>query len=242
MNFSLSGERNMGGLLKRLSIFAFLAMVFLPACSQNRVFLTYTPLVDQSLQMSHKKLIVATLEDHRFRLYSFGANSMPDVAGWGQGTGTLTTPQSIPEHVSKSIASQYRTLGAQAQYRPDVTCRIKKEADGTYTASSSYPGPVLCGSIMDYQFQIDHPVVGSGTYISTFDMAAGAVIKAQVALHLFLVRGKTILWDGYVGSSDGMKEVKGPKLKRKAVAILEHTLGVAIEQSVKDVSDRLRKV
>lgn len=232
----------MGSLVRKLSIFAFLAVLLLPACSENRIFLTYTPLVGQSLQMSHKSLVITTLEDHRFRLYSFDADAMPDVAGWGQGTGTLTTPQSIPRHVSESIASQYRGFGAEVQYRPDVICRIRKGADGSYTAFSSYPGPVLCGSIMDYQFQINHSVVGFGTYISTFDMAAGAVIEAQVALHLFLVKGKTILWNGYVGSSDGMKDVKGPKLKEKAVAILEHTLGLTIEQSVKEVSDGLGKI
>jgi hypothetical protein len=230
----------MGGFLKKkLSIFTLFALIFLPACSENRISLSYTPLADQSLQMPDKRLIVTTLADHRFRLYSFGANSMPDVAGWGQGTGTLTTPQSIPEHVSRAIVSQYRDFGANVQYRPDVTCQVIKEADGTYRATSSYPTPVLCGSILDYQFQSDHSVVAFGTYISTFDMAAGAVIKAQVALHLFLVKGNTILWDGYVGSSDGIKNAKGPKLKEKAVAILEHTLGLTIEQSVQKISEGL---
>ncbi|MHB1564668.1 MAG: hypothetical protein ACYCXP_11365 [Leptospirillum sp.] len=229
-------------LKKKISIVSFFLLILMPACSENRISLSYTPLVDQSLEMSHKTLIVTTLSDHRFRLYSFGANSMPDVAGWGQGTGTLTTPQSISRHVSQSIVRQYRDFGAQAQYRPDLSCRITKEKDGSYRASSSYPGPVLCGSILDYQFQIDHSVVGFGTYISTFDMAAGATIKAQVALHLFLVNQNTILWDGYVGSSDGMKDVKGPHLKEKAVAILEHTLGITIEQSAREVSDHLEKI
>jgi hypothetical protein len=233
----------MGGLMKRkLSVLALLVVILLPACSENKISLNYTPLSNQSLQMSHKNLVVTTLEDHRFRLYSFGANSMPDVAGWGQGTGTLTTPQNIPQHVSQAIASQYRDFGADVSYQPDITCHITKEKDGSYRASASYPGPVLCGSIIDYQFQIDHSIVGFGTYISTFNMAAGAVIKAQVALHLFLVKGDTILWDGYVGASDGMKDVKGPNLKTKAVGILEHTLGLTIEQSVKDVSDGLGKV
>ena len=233
----------MGGLLKRkLSILALFVLILLPACSENKIALNYTPLVNPSLQMSHKNLIVTTLADHRFRLYSFGANSMPDVAGWGQGTGTLTTPQSIPGHVSQALANQYRDFGANVRYQPDISCHIVKEKDGTYRASSSYQGTVLCGSIIDYQFQIDHPVVGFGTYISTFDMSAGAVIKAQVALHLFLVKGDTILWDGYVGASDGMRDIKGPNIKEKAVGILEHTLGLTIEQSVKDVSAGLEKV
>lgn len=233
----------MGGLLKRkLSVLALFVLILLPACSENKISLNYTPLVNSSLQMSHKNLIVTTLQDHRFRLYSFGANSMPDVAGWGQGTGTLTTPQSIPAHVSQALANQYRDFGANVRYQPDISCHIVKEKDGTYRASTSSPEPILCGSIIDYQFQIDHSVVGIGTYISTFDMASGAVIKAQVALHLFLVKGDTILWDGYVGASDGMRDVKGPHLKEKAVGILEHTLGLTIEQSVKDVSDELEKV
>lgn len=242
MTVILRGRRMGRFLEKKVAVFILFALILLPGCSENRVSLAYTPLVDQSLKMSHKSLIVTTLLDHRFRLYSFGANSMPDVAGWGQGTGTLTTPQNIPKHVSEAIVRQYRDFGANVQYRPDVSCRVTKEKDGTYKASSAYPGPVLCGSIMDYQFQIDHPVVSFGTYISTFDMTAGTVVKAQVALHLFLVDGNTLLWDGYVGSSDGLKDASGPNLKEKAVSILEHTLGIAIEQSVKEVSDGLGKV
>ena len=158
------------------------------------------------------------------------------------GSGRQERSHRIGSPYPQAIARQYRDFGADVRYRPDIACHITKEKDGTYRASTSSPEPILCGSIIDYQFQIDHSVVGIGTYISTFDMAGGAVIKAQVALHLFLVKGDTILWDGYVGASDGMRDVKGPHLKEKAVGILEHTLGLTIEQSVKDVSDELEKV
>jgi hypothetical protein len=39
-----------------------------------------------------------------------------------------------------------------------------------------------------------------------------------------------------------MRDIKGPNIKEKAVGILEHTLGLTIEQSVKDVSAGLEKV
>ncbi len=225
-----------------LSVFLAVTLVSLGSCASNRVSLGYATITDPSVRMTDKSLVVATLVDHRFRLYSFGANSMGDVAGWGQGTGTLTTPENIPVHVTRALVHQYQTFGGNAVFRPDVSCHLSKSSDGNYSVRSSYPGPVLCGSILDYQFQIDHATVGFGTYISTFDMTAGATLKAQVALHLFLVQGTRILWQGYVGSADGQKDIKGPNLRQKGVALLEHSLGMAIEQSVPDISSGLGKV
>lgn len=214
----------------------------LSACAHNRVTLGFTPLSGEEVQPSPSgEVVVTTLVDHRFRLYSFTANDMPDTVGWGQGTGTLYTSENIPAHVSRALAEQYRKLGIRARYDAGLKCQVDSLPNGNYrvtvkgTAASS---PVLCGSIVDYQFQIEHPMVGFGTYISTYDMAAGATLTAQVSLHLFLVdaRDGHILWTGVVNEARGLKNIHPPHLNAKGVSLLERTLAKTIVKSAREFS------
>ncbi|AFS52772.1 MULTISPECIES: hypothetical protein [Leptospirillum] len=214
----------------------------LSACAHNRVTLGFTPMSGQGVQPApSSEVVVTTLADHRFRLYSFTSNDMPDTVGWGQGTGTLYTPENIPAHVSRALVEQYRNLGLRARYDPSVKCQVESMKDGHVRVSvtgASSSSPVLCGSIVDYQFQIDHPMVGFGTYISTYDMAAGATLMAEVSLHLFLVdpRDNHILWTGVVNKAGGAKDIHPPHLNAQGVSLLEQTLAKTIIKSAKEFS------
>lgn len=226
-------------------IFLGLLLMF-SGCAHNRVTLGFSPISGKGMgALPSETVVVSTLQDHRFLLYSFEANDMPDIVGWGQATGTLYTPQNIPAHVSRSLAEQYNALGMHARYEPGLGCQVRKDIRGhsrlILTGKVPGSGTVLCGSIIDYQFQIDHPMVGFGTYISTYDMAAGATVKAQVTLHLYLADASDgrILWEGTVDEAQGMRNAHPPDLNAKGVSLLEKTLARTIVKSAKAFSPSL---
>ena len=104
----------------------FFEMIFLgllltfSGCAHNRVTLGFSPISGKGMgALPSETVVVSTLQDHRFRLYSFEANDMPDVVGWGQATGTLYTPQNIPAHVSRSLAEQTMHWGCMPVMNPD---------------------------------------------------------------------------------------------------------------------------
>jgi|UniRef100_A0A7C3LRZ0 hypothetical protein len=226
-------------------IFLGLVLSF-SGCAHNRVTLGFSPISGKGMETPPSEtVVVSTLQDHRFRLYSFEANDMPDIVGWGQATGTLYTPQNIPAHVSRSLVVQYKALGMHARYEPGLECRVEKDGSGRerviLKGANPGSGTVLCGSIIDYQFQIDHPMVGFGTYISTYNMAAGATVKAQVTLHLYLADASDghILWKGIVDEAQGMRDAHPPDLNAKGVSLLEKTLARTIVKSAKAFSPSL---
>ncbi|MCL4461550.1 MAG: hypothetical protein M1297_07575 [Nitrospirae bacterium] len=226
-------------------IFLGLALT-LSACAHNRVTLGFTPLSGKDLQpFPSRELVVTTLADHRFRLYSFTANDMPDIVGWGQGTGTLYTPENIPAHVSRALADQYRSLGMRARYDPALKCRVETSSDGrtrvTLKGATPSSPTILCGAIEDFQFQIEHPMVGFGPEISTYDMAAGATLKAQVSLHLYLVDPQDVhvLWSGIVRQAEGEKNIHPPHLNEQGVSLLEKTLAKTIVTSAREFSSSI---
>lgn len=205
-------------------------LLILSACAHNRVELApYVPRAGTPGASYRQTLFeVAPLADHRFRLYSYAPSDMVDTVGWGQGTGTIYTPQNIPEHVTKALVSQFRRDGMNVAYGPGLRCRIRGPSDHPRIRVAGTPrrSLVLCGAILDYQFQLDHPRINFGGMISTLDMAAGATLSAQASLRLFLVEARSgrILWSGVLGSAGEKKGLRPPHLKAQSLAYLDGRL------------------
>ena len=209
-------------------------------CAHNRVDLSaYAPQGPfPGGSTMQRSFVVAPLADHRFRFFEYGSTGMVDTVGWGEGTGTLYTPQNIPNHVSTALVTQFRAYGMHVSYDPKVRCRIGgRRGHPEVSVTGSVRGVVLCGSILDYQFELDHPRVVFG-FISTLDMAAGASLSAQASLHLFLVRARSgrILWEGVETSSREKGGIRPPHLKRQAVAYLDQTLSRVLAKSARAMS------
>ena len=222
--------------------FAFLLAV--TSCATNRVDLPdYVPLQRPSGKTyMQAPLIVAPFEDDRFQLYTYTTTTMRDTLGYGVGTGTIYTPKNIPDHVSRALVSQFQAYGMNVTYDPRIRCRIRGSSDHPrilLSGPSSRQGLVLCGSILDYQFELDHQRITLG-FITTLNMASGAALAAQVSLHLYLVKGRTgrILWSGIPASADEKKEaIHPPNLERQAVTYLEETLSRALDKAARDLSN-----
>ena len=210
--------------------------LMLSACVHNRVELvSYTPTTTPSGSLyTQAPFVVTPLEDHRFRLYSYAPTTMGDTVGWGQGTGTIFTPQNIPEHVTKALVSQFRSDGMNVDYAPALHCHIRGSRDHPQVRVTGSPRRdlVLCGAILDYQFQLDHPRINFAGMISTLDMNAGASLSAQASLHLWLIdtRSGRIVWTGVEGSAREKDGVHPPGLKEQSIAFLDRTLSRAIEK------------
>ncbi len=227
-------------LIRRLFVAVPLFVLFLSGCAPNRVELpAYVP-VSPSAGGSYMQrvFVLAPLADHRFRFFEYAPTGMMDTIGWGEGTGTLYTPQNIPGHVSKALVSQFRAYGMAVSYDPRIRCRIGgTPGHPAISVKGISTGLVLCGSILDYQFELDHPRVVFG-FISTLDMAAGATLSAQASLHLFLVRARSgrILWSGVESSSRELRGVHPPHLKSQAVSYLDETLSRVLAKSARAMS------
>ncbi|MDA8028528.1 MAG: hypothetical protein M0Z25_06075 [Nitrospiraceae bacterium] len=210
--------------------------LMLSACVQNRAELvSYTPTASPSGSLyMQAPFVVAPLADHRFRLYSYAATTMGDTIGWGQGTGTIFTPQNIPDHVTKALVSQFRSDGMNVDYAPTLHCHFRESPDHPQVRVTGTPrrGLVLCGSILDYQFQLDHPRINFAGMISTLDMNAGATLSTQASLHLWLVdtRSGRIVWTGVETSAREKDGLHPPGLKEQSIAFLDGTLSRAIEK------------
>ncbi len=228
--------------LLRLPVAALPILFFLvlSGCAHNRVDLSpYTPQGPiPGASAMQRPFVVAPLADHRFRFFEYAPTGMVDTVGWGEGTGTLYTPQNIPNHVTTALVTQFRSYGMSVSYDPNVHCRIGgTRAHPVVKVTGTVRGLVLCGSILDYQFELDHPRVIFG-FISTLDMAAGASLSAQASLHLFLVRARSgrILWEGVELSSREKGGIHPPHLKRQAVAYLDKTLSRVLAKTARAMS------
>ncbi len=182
------------------------------------------------------------LEDQRFSLDSYArATTMVDTVGWGQGTGSIYTPQNIPAHVSKALVSQFQTYGMNVSYDPSIRCHVKGTSDHPrieLSGRNSHLGEVLCGVILDYQFELDHPRLMIGPQFSILDYGAGALLSAQASIRLYLVSGRNgrILWSGTGTSGQQKSQIHPPHLKEQAVEFLDGTLSQVLAKSAAALS------